>query len=132
LYKESYGALIYKLQRKQSYESTEIGKDISRVTHLLVVWEISESNKLYADVLLVEHDRGFIWNKDDLKESYYKNADRFRLYLDSATDTRSLNNHIVLMITSEIMNEDRVLNIIISEIEGGNHTRMPAHIDLRG
>jgi hypothetical protein len=43
---KSNGALIYKLQRRQSYESIEISKDTSGAAYLLVVWEISESKKL--------------------------------------------------------------------------------------
>jgi hypothetical protein len=69
----SYGVLIYRLQRRQSHEYTRVGKDTLGDAHLLVVWRVSESNKLYADVLLVKHDKGFDLDKDDLEELYHKN-----------------------------------------------------------
>jgi hypothetical protein len=127
----SDGALIYRLQRRQTYESTEIDKDTPSATHILVVWEFSESEGLYADVLLVEHDNEFDWNKDNLKYLYHKNFSRFKWFHGSVTETWSLNNNITLMVTFEIMNEGRLLNIIISEVERDNNTRMPVYIDLK-
>jgi hypothetical protein len=55
----SYVALIYKLQRKQSHEFTEIIENISSVTQLLLIWKFSKFKKLCADVLLVGHGKGF-------------------------------------------------------------------------
>jgi hypothetical protein len=54
---ESRGALIYRLQRKQTHKSIEFDKDTSSATHLLVVWKFSEFDGLHANVLLVEHDK---------------------------------------------------------------------------
>jgi hypothetical protein len=126
----SYGALMYELQRNQSHESTEISEDISSTIHLLVVWEISESEELCADVLLVEHDEGIDWDKYDLEEVYRKNSSRFRLCLDSTIETWLLDDNTVLMTTFEIMNRSHILDITITEVERDNNTRMPAHIDL--
>jgi hypothetical protein len=127
----SYGALIYRLQRRPSHEFTEISKGASRDVHLLVVWRILKYKILDADILLVEHDKGFVWNKDDLRKLYSKNTDRFKWLSCSAAETWSLNNNIALMIASEIMNEDLVLNIIVSEVEGGNFERTPISIDMK-
>jgi hypothetical protein len=126
----SYGALVYRLKKKQSHESTAISEDTSSATHLLVVWEISESKRLCADVLLVGHDKRLYWDKDNLEELYRKNNNRFRLCPDSVTETWSLNDNIALMITSEIMNRNRILDITITEAERDNNTSMPVHIDL--
>jgi hypothetical protein len=128
---ESNGALVYKLQRKQLYESTEISEDTSSVVHLLVVWEISESGKLYADALLVEHEEGFDWCKDDLKELYSKNINRFRLCPDSATETWLMDDNVAMMMTFKIMNSDCILDIVISDVERDDNTRIPIHIDLK-
>jgi hypothetical protein len=125
----SYGALIYRLQRRQSHESTEIGKDTSSAAQLLVVWIISEFRP-YVDVLLVEHDKRFDWDKDNLKKFYDKNINHFRLFPDSATETWSLDGNVALITTSEIMNEGHLLNIVISEVERDNCVRVPARIDL--
>jgi hypothetical protein len=125
----SYGALIYTLQRRESHTSTEITRNTLSTARILVIWEISKSKELYADVLLLEHDEGFDWNKDDLEELCLKNFNKFRLFSDSATERWSLDNNVALMVMSEIMNEDHILSITISEVAGDNGARMPAHID---
>jgi hypothetical protein len=125
----SFCALIYRLQKKQIYESAEISENTSSVVHFLVVWGISKSTQLYADVLLVEHE-GFDWDKDDLEALYRKNNSRFRLRSDSAAETWLLDDNIALIIAFEIMNEDRILNIAIFEVKRNDNTRTPAHIDL--
>jgi hypothetical protein len=43
---ESYGVLIYKLQRRRSHEFTEINEDTSDAAHILLVWKIFESKEL--------------------------------------------------------------------------------------
>jgi hypothetical protein len=53
------GVLIYGLQREQSHKYTEIGEDTSITVYLLVVWDISKSEGLCANVLLIEYDKGF-------------------------------------------------------------------------
>jgi hypothetical protein len=126
----SGGALIYKPQRKQSHESTEINKGVSNVVHLLVIWRTSELKKLYADALLVKHKETFILNKDNLNKLYHKNIDQPRILYESATETWSLDDNVALMTTFEIMNNDYILNITVSEVERDNNTRMPVHVDL--
>jgi hypothetical protein len=121
--------LIYNLQRKQTHEFTEFGKDTSSAVHLLVVCGTFKS-KLEADVLLVEHDKGFDWNKDALVKLYTEHSGRFRWFTDSATDIWSLDDNVTLMTTLKIINEDRVLNITISEAERDNNARIPVYIDL--
>jgi hypothetical protein len=123
------GTLIYGLQRRQTRESTEINEDKSNTTYLLVVWEISESKYLYADVLLIEHDEKLDWNKYGLKYLYRDKFNQFRWFPYSATETWSLDDNVVLMTTLEIMDEDRILDITISEVERDNCTRIPVHID---
>jgi hypothetical protein len=111
----SYGVLMYRLQRRQLHTSS--------ATHLLIVWRISESKKLCADVLLVEHD------KDHLRALHGKNVDRFKLCSDSATEAWSLDDHIALMTRFKIANEDCTLDITISEVERDLDARMPARVD---
>jgi hypothetical protein len=124
----SYGALIYRLQRKWSHRSIKIGKCTSSIAQLLVVWRISKFKELYADVLLVEHSERF--NKDNLKVLYHKNINQFRLCPDSATVTWSLDDNTTIMTTFKIMNGGHVLDIIISELERDSCAKKPAHIKL--
>jgi hypothetical protein len=123
---EPYGVLMYKLQRKQTHKSIEFGKDISSATYLLVVWEFSRFNELYADVLLVEHDKGF--DKDALKH-LYKNDKKYILHSSLVIETWLLNDNAALIATSETMNEGHLLNITISQVERYNYVRTPAYID---
>jgi hypothetical protein len=127
LHNVSYGILIYKPQRKQLHESTEIGEDTLGAAHLLVTWRI-ESEVLYADVLLVEHDKGFDWNEDDLRSLSSGNIFQFRLCPDSAKETWLLDDNTALMTAFEIK-KNRLVNVTISEVEGYNCARMLVHID---
>jgi hypothetical protein len=121
------GALIYKLQKKQLHKSTEISEDISNVIQLLVVWRISASKKLYAAVLLVEHDKGL--DKDDLRELYHRNFGRFRLCPDATAEAWSLDDNTALKTTCNIMDEDHILDITVSEVERDNSAKIPTYID---
>jgi hypothetical protein len=123
------GALIYKLQRKQTHESIEFGKDTSNSVYLLVVWRTFKS-KLDADVLLVGHDKEFDWNKDSLIDLFNKNSRRFKWYHLIAIEKWSLNDNTASSTTLWIKNEDRTLDIIISEVERGDSAKIPAHVDL--
>jgi hypothetical protein len=126
---ESYGALIYRLKRKQSHKSIKIGKDTSIVAQLLVIWRISERKELYADVLLIEHDKELDLDKKHLKELRYKNISQLRMYPAPAIETWLSNDNTALKTTPDIMNGGQLLNITISQIERYNYVRMPAHID---
>jgi hypothetical protein len=127
----SYGILIYRLQKKQSHESNEIDKGTASAAHLLVVWKFSKFNELYADVLLARYDKRFNWDRDDLEFLYNKNDSQFRLCPDSATETWLLDDNTVLITAFKIMNEDHILDITVSEVEGDNGTWMPVHVNLK-
>jgi hypothetical protein len=125
----SAGFLIYKIQRKKLHKSTRISEDTPSTTHLLVMWVISGS-ELRTDILLVEHDERLEWNKDNLRKLCFENSGRFRLFSDFVEETWSLNDNVVLMTRSKIMSESCTLDIIISEAEKDDNTRMLAHINL--
>jgi hypothetical protein len=124
---ESYGALIYRLQRRQSHASAETGEDTLSATQLLVVWKVSGPNELYRDVLLVEHDKGF--DKDNLENLYRRNINQLRLYPVSAIETWLLNDNTVLKNKFEITNGGPILNITISEVDKDDFARAPVYID---
>jgi hypothetical protein len=126
----SYGALIYKLQRRQTHKSTETNKDTTSATCLLVVWEIDESKKkLYADALLVEHRRSFFWDEDDVRKLYSRNNDQFRMRTNCVEERWLLDGNVTLQIGFRTTQKDRILDIFISEVARNNRTRVPAHID---
>jgi hypothetical protein len=125
------GALIYGLQRKQIHGYTEMNEDALSSARLLVVWEISRSKELYADALLIKHDKGFNWDKSDLEELYRKNSNQFRMFFGYAIETWSLDDSVALMIALNIMNKNHILDITISELKRHDSTRVPTHIDLK-
>jgi hypothetical protein len=123
---EYNGALICKLQRRQSYESTKISEDASSVVQLLVVWNFSKF-ELHADILLVEYGKRL--DKDHLKELCHKNVSNFRLYPVPITETWLLDDNTALMISFKVMNGGQLLNVTISEVDRDNVMRTPVHID---
>jgi hypothetical protein len=130
-YYKPYGILIYKIQIKQEHESTET-EDISNDVHLLVAWKFSEFKKLFADVLLVEHAKDFVWNEDKLKKPYYKNHGQLRKHNNTISDTWLVGNNIVLKTTfsARDLKEDTELSISISEEEKGDYAVRPFYIHL--
>jgi hypothetical protein len=125
-----YGGLIYRLQNKHPHETTAIGKDASTAVHILILWKISKSKELYTDVLLVEYDKRFVWRKYELEALHRKSSNRFKRYPVPVTDTWLLNDNTALTTTFEIINEDYLLNITISEVKRYNYVRTPIYIDL--
>jgi hypothetical protein len=65
------GALVYKIQRKHA-ESGKFIQDKSKRIQLLVAWHVDRTKGSNVRTLLVEHDKGFNWNKDKLRRLYQK------------------------------------------------------------
>jgi hypothetical protein len=126
-----YGVLIYRLQRMQSHESDEADKDTSSATHLLVVWRISKSKKLYTYVTLVEHAKAFIWNRDKLNKLYHEGYDRLKERTDITSDTWLVDNNMTLKMTfcARDLEGNPELSISISEEEKGDYIMRPLLID---
>jgi hypothetical protein len=116
---KSYGALIYRLQRKQPHKSTAISKDASSTAHLLVAWDAFAYKNLYADVLLVKCNKGYTWNEDELKELYYESRRWLKECNDITSDTWLVNDNMVLKTTSsaKYLKGNPELSISISEEE---------------
>jgi hypothetical protein len=125
-----YGVLIYKLQRRQSHESTDADENTSSVTHLLVVWRISES-KLYTYITLVGHTKAFTWNRDKLNKLYHKNYDRLKERTNITSDTWLLDDNMTLKMTfcARDLEGNSELSISISEEEKGDYIMRPLFID---
>jgi hypothetical protein len=128
----SYGILTCRLRRNQTHESTETGGDTSNVVYLLVVWRISGSKELYADVLLVEYYKKFTWNKDELEKLYNENCDWFKKYV-TITDTWSIYDNMTLKTSFKVRSlKGKIeLNIYISEEERDNYAIRPLCFDLK-
>jgi hypothetical protein len=130
---ESYGVLIYKLQRRQSHESTEIGEDTSIDVHLLVIWCIPKPNELYADVLLVEHAKAFTWNRNKLNKLYHENHDRLKGCNNTILNTWFMDNNMVLktVFSARDLKGNPELSISISEEKKRDDTMRPFCVNLK-
>jgi hypothetical protein len=126
---EADGVLIYRLQRRQPRESTETSENASNAVQLLVIWKLLVSKKLDSIVLLVEHDKRFDWDKDDLMGLRFKNMSWLRRSNDPPTKIWLLSDNVALMTTSEMMHKDGMLNITISEVERDTSTIIPPYIE---
>jgi hypothetical protein len=128
----SYGALIYKLQRRQSHESTEICEDASSATQLLVVWESSKFEGSHVNVLLVEYEKRFSWNEDELGNLYNKNRSWFKKYSGTISDTWFLDDNMTLKTTFRVVGLKGIHELIISisEIEGDGYAMRPLRLNI--
>jgi hypothetical protein len=74
---EPIGVLMYKLQRKNIDEEAISGEGEATCIWLVVVWKVYISRKFCVILDLIEHDKGHVWDNDELMEldEYYKPYD---------------------------------------------------------
>jgi hypothetical protein len=120
----SYGVLIYRLQRRQSLEFTEIAKN--------AFWRIFESRVLYAYVALVEYAKEITWNEDNLNKFYYVNHDRLKECNEIILDTWLMDNMVLKMtFNARDLKGNPELSISISEEKKDSYTMRPFCINLK-
>jgi hypothetical protein len=71
------GILMYELKRKntkQFNKNVTSSGDETRCIQLVMVWEVNDSRELCVVSYLIEHDKGCIWDKDNLMKlaKWYK------------------------------------------------------------
>jgi hypothetical protein len=72
---KSIGALMYKLQRKNTDQSNEgHTSGTSKVTciQLVMIWKINGSKEFRVVLRLIEHDKGRVWDRDKLMKLVMK------------------------------------------------------------
>jgi hypothetical protein len=132
------GALLFKLQRcsgaqyNMDTSTTEVDKHETTHVHMLISWKVKDS-KLSAYVVLVKHDKEFIWNEDNLKKLYYINHNLFKEYDDIVLDTWLMGDNIVLKTIFKAWRSKRnfELSISIYEEERSDCTMGPLYVDLK-
>jgi hypothetical protein len=124
-YKGFSGALLYKLQKKHTY-------DVS-CTRLLMAWEVRESGELFIVSHLIGYDKGRGWNKNRLA----KLMKRHRIVADMRhgpiEDAWLMYDNTVLMARVDVIRERAYykLEMTISEGSINEDTRRPWYIDMR-
>jgi CHAD domain-containing protein len=131
------GALLFKLQKSPGSQqdmdasTTEIDKNESTYIYILVAWKVKGfKHSLY--VVLVEHTNEFAWNEDELRKLYDKNHDQFEQYDDIISDTWSVDDNMVLKISSSTKELKGIheMSISISEENTSDHAMRPLYVDL--
>jgi hypothetical protein len=110
------GVLVYKLRRKWSLESNADNMSTKNISsyQLFVIWKSDNKYECSVSVLLTEHDSTITWNEDKLKELDYQS---FNLLRNGRTikNTWVLDNTVVLMTASKWKEDNRTVEIAISE-----------------
>jgi hypothetical protein len=133
------GALLFKLQRYVGFNdqhnidtlTTETNKNDTKCVQLLVAWKVKDS-KPFLYVVLIEHAKEFIWDKNKLKSLYDKNHSRLKEYDDVIPDTWFIDDNIALKTSFKARSLKKVfeLNISISEEERDDYAIRPLCVDL--
>jgi hypothetical protein len=103
------GALLYKLQkyiesddqRNMNTLTAEADKIEAKCVQMLVVWKVKDSES-FLYVVLVEHIKKFIWNKDELRKLYNKNHSRLSQCDDTISDIWFMDDDMALRISFEV------------------------------
>jgi hypothetical protein len=133
------GALLFRLQRYSNSQCNTdkliMATDKSETTHvhMLVAWKVKDS-KPFANVILVEHIKEFIWNENKLRKMYDKNYNRLKEYDDTISNTWFIDDNMTLKTTFRVRNveENFKLSISISKEVRNYYAMRPLWIELEG
>jgi hypothetical protein len=144
---KSEGILMCEVQRDRSTESdhqastdttfTEAAEDTSKITRLLVTWEIRSSGKFMVYIVLVEHDNELVLNEAELVQLYnnvndipYEVYEWILKYDGIYKSTWSIYDNIVLEATDELICEKGLeLKITVTEGSKDEDTESALWID---
>jgi hypothetical protein len=125
----SIGALIYKLQRKNTEETDE---DEATCLQLLIIWKVNNSNEFSTVSHLIEHDSYHVWTRAKLMWL----ARRYRLFdmqYNPIEETWLMHDHTVLMKRVDMTCGEKCykLETTISEASIKDDTLRPWYINVK-
>jgi hypothetical protein len=121
------GALVYGVQR-QHIESNELIQDEPKSTQLLVAWHVEHTEGLHVRALLVEHDKEFNLDKDEVRRLYQKYWPLLKAQVNSNRSNWLLNDTTMLATKVDVMNGGYRWDVFVFEGKGDNAER-PLWID---
>jgi hypothetical protein len=137
---EFEGALLYKLQRYVESDdqcnmdtlTTETSENEAKYIQMFVSWKVEDS-KPFAYVVLLEHGKEFIWNKDELRKLYNMNYSYLMTHNSTKSYTWLVDDSVVLetMFKVRISEGNFELSISISEGKKVICPARPLHVDLK-
>jgi hypothetical protein len=130
---ESIGALMYKLQRKNTDQSDEdnIFNEEETCIQFFIVWKVNSSKEFYVVSFLIEHDKDRVWNRDGLMK-LAERCKQFNMQHGLIEDTWLMRGNTVLMTRMNVTCEEECykLKVIISETNIKDDTQKPLYIDV--
>jgi hypothetical protein len=126
--KESVGTLMYNLQRKNTNQPNE---EEATYIWFVVVWEINSSREFCVVSLLIEHDKGYFWNIDNIVKliNHYK---LFNIQYGPIEEIYLIYDNVVLMTSLNVSCEAECYKLEITIFEGSinEYTQRLQYIDL--
>jgi hypothetical protein len=132
-WREPIGILMYKLKNTRQFNKDAISsEDEAKCTQLLITWEVNKSKELCVISCLIEHDKGYIWNRYSLMKlaKYFKLYD---IHHGTIENTYLMHNNTVLM-TRENVTRERTrykLEMTISETSMKDDTMRLWYFDMK-
>jgi hypothetical protein len=122
---ESVGILAYKLRKNtdQPDETTYI--------HLVVIWEVNSSSGFYVYSDLIESDKSYVWDRDDLM-SLASEFELVNMQHAPIEETYLMHDNTVLMTRVNVTHEEECykLEMTISETSIKDDTMRIQYIDM--
>jgi hypothetical protein len=133
-WRESFGILMYKLQRKnidQSDKGNMSSEDETTYIQLVIVWKVSSFKEFLVDSYLIEHDKDRVWDRNRLMK--LANLYRLRDIQHGPIEmTYLMHDNTVLMTSLSVTFEERYykLDITISKTGRKYDTLRPEYFDV--
>jgi hypothetical protein len=131
--RSSFGALIYKMQRKSiaQFNENAMSNEEATYIYLVIIWKVNKYGEFRVVSDLIGHDRSYVWDKDGLM----KLADRCRMLNTPHTsieETWLMHDHRVFMTRVNVTCEEEYykLEMTISEGSVQDDTRRIRYIDV--
>jgi hypothetical protein len=124
--KNSSGALLYMIQRKNTHGRNEV-----TCTQFLIAWEVRGSGELFIALDLIEHDKNRTLDKNGLAK-LAKDQRGFNIQCGLIEDTWIMHDNTVLMTRVNVIRETKCyrLEMTISEASVKDDTQRPRYIGL--
>jgi hypothetical protein len=125
---ESIGALMYKLQRKNT---NEFDGDEAACIQFVIIWKVDDSKEFCVASFLIEHDKGCAWDRDGLMK-LAEHYSAFNIQHGPVEETWLMHDNTVLMTSLSVTHEEECceLEMTISETSIKDDTQRLLYIDM--
>jgi hypothetical protein len=131
---EPIGILMYELKNKKQFSNDAIySKNEATYIRLVMIWKMNNSKEFCVVSRLMEHDKGFIWNRDKLirlAKHYYV----YDLPNGLIEYTYLIHDNTVLRVRADATRKEEYYNLEVTISEGNikENTWRPRYTGLNG